>query len=227
MPRSLFDQELNRLQSKLVAMGDSIAGIIEDTTVALRYKDLNLARRIVASDIKVNSMAMHIEQTCINLIARQQPLAQDLRIIVASSKIATDLERIADQCADICGIILRQTGLPQTESLLHILQMFTEAYSMFRQALIAYANQDAVLARQVCQSDDAIDNAFARLMLELSESLASGELQGSLAVDLILVAKYVERVADHVTNIGEWSIFIVSGVYIDLNFHNPLLSKYN
>ncbi len=224
---SLFDQQLARLQSELSAMGDSITGIIENTIAALRHNDLNSARRIVASDREINSMALHIEQTCINLIARQQPLAQDLRTIVATSKIATDLERIADQCADICGIMLRTVGLPQTDSLLHILQMFTEAYSMFRQALVAHTNQDAILARQVCQNDDAIDNAFARIMLELSETLASGELQASQAVDLILVAKYVERIADHVTNVAEWSIFIASGVYADLNFHDPLKSKYN
>lgn len=227
MPRSLFDQELARLQSQLVAMGDSIIGIMKNTIATLRHNDLNAARHIVASDTDINSMALNIEQTCINLIARQQPLAQDLRTIVATSKIATDLERIADQCADICGIMLRPGGLPQTESLLHIIQMFSEAYSMFRQALVAYANQDVILARQVCQNDDVIDNAFAGIMLELSATLASGELQASQAVDLILVAKYVERIGDHVTNVTEWSIFIASGVYADLNFHDPLKSKYN
>ena len=225
--RSLYDQALANLQSDLENMGNKVALIIEDTITALRKNDLVLARRIADSDVVINRLALQLEQACIDLIVRQQPLAQDLRLIIATSKIATDLERIADQCADICGIMLRPGGLAQDDALTPITQMFTAALNMLRQAIIAYAGKDVALAKEICKQDDEIDDAFAQLLLEFSQSFYRGEIVADQVISYIFVVKYIERIADHVTNFAEWTIFIVSGIYADLNFHDPHKNKYN
>ncbi len=227
MSRSLFDQELASLKSDLEAIGNRVALTLEDTIAALSRTDLTLARRIADSDLDINQLALQLEQDCIDLIVRQQPLAQDLRLIIATSKITTDLERIADQCVDVCGILLRPQGLQESKALPEITQMFSAAANMLRQAIVAYRKQDAALAKEICRQDDAIDADFARLMLELSGSLSKRELAADQVINYILVVKYIERIADHVTNFAEWTIFIVTGMYADLNFHDPSIDKYN
>ena len=205
MPRNHFSHELDRLNGDLAEMGRRVDDILLGTIRSLKTMNIPLAGSIVPSDAEINTMEKAIEQTCIQLIALQQPLAHDLRAITAALKIITDLERIADQCADIC----------------EMLTMFEKARHMVSGALDAYIRQDTAAAEAVCREDDEVDALFSASVLELCAQI--GERPGAIPenVDFMFIAKYIERMADHATNIAEWTIFVNTGVHPDLNSLHP------
>nr|WP_122012760.1 phosphate signaling complex protein PhoU [Maliibacterium massiliense] len=217
MTRNVFDRELDHLHQELTHMGQRVNQMIEDTITAMNEQDADLARAVSVADDEVDAMEHRIEQACMRLIARQQPIARDLRTIGATLKIITDMERVADQCCDICEIILRLVGGPYVKPLVHLPLMFEKARTMFTQALDTFIRRDVDLARQVCKNDDEVDTYFTSIILELSGIMSNHPTQVPEAVDLMFITKYVERIGDHATNIAEWAIFMETGEHPDLN----------
>lgn len=211
MTRSFFDRELEELHLDMIGMGSLVEESIENTIIALKNQDISLAKHIFIHDDVIDEYEKKIERRCLNLIARQQPLAKDLRTISAALKIITDMERIADHSADIAEITIRMSNQKYIKPLIDIPKMAELAKQMVNRAIDAYIKQDVELAIAVCSSDDEVDNLFIKITLELMNIAKNDPNSVEQAVDLILVAKYLERMADHATNIGEWVVYNVTG----------------
>ena len=212
MPRTLFDEELARLHADLAEMGRRVDALMQDAIRCLKSMDRPLARRIVPRDAEINTMEKTIEHSCMTLLALQQPLARDLRVITATLKILTDMERVADQCADICEILSTVAGMAGQTASPRLLRMFGKARSMFAGALDAYLRRDAEAARTVCGMDDEVDALFSSSILDLCGQLEHHPSSVPSTVDFMFIAKYIERIGDHATNIAEWAIFVETGI---------------
>ena len=217
MPRKVFEQELARLNVDLAEMGRRVDASMQGTVQCLKAMDIRLAKTIFPRDREINTMEKSIEQSCMNLLALQQPLARDLRLITATLKIITDMERIADQCADICEILATVAGMAALRPTARLLQMFEKAREMFGSALDAYLREDIELAEKVCREDDEVDALFSAAVLELCGQISRSQSTVPENVDFLFIAKYIERMGDHATNIAEWAIFIRTGKHPDLN----------
>ena len=217
MPRKVFEQELARLNVDLAEMGRRVDASMQGTVQCLKAMDIRLAKTIFPRDREINTMEKSIEQSCMNLLALQQPLARDLRLITATLKIITDMERIADQCADICEILATVAGMAALRPTARLLQMFEKAREMFGSALDAYLREDIELAEKVCREDDEVDALFSAAVLELCGQISRSQSTVPENVDFLFIAKYIERMGDHATNIAEWVIFIRTGMLRDLN----------
>ncbi len=211
MTRSFFDRELEELHMDMVSMGSLVEESIENTIIALKKQDVELARKIFMNDDVIDELEKKIERRCLNLIARQQPLAKDLRTISAALKIITDMERIADHSADIAEITLRMANEKYIKPLIDIPRMAELAKNMVNKSIDAYIKQDIELAKFVCKSDDDVDDLFMKITLELINIIKNDPESVEQAIDFILIAKYLERMADHATNIGEWVVYNVTG----------------
>ena len=217
MPRKFFDQKLQNLNRDLTEVGTLVNSRIGDTIEALRGMDLKLAAEVVAGDSEIDRAQHSIEQECVQLLALQQPIATDLRVIASCLKIITDIERVADQCADICEIIT--TGELRDNSMLvsHVIQMLETARGMFGRAMDVFLSRNVEEARNVCKEDDAVDSMFSKIVLEVCGNITQAPQNVMREVDLMFVAKYIERMADHATNIAEWVIYMETGEHPDLN----------
>lgn len=209
--RHFFDRELEELHLELIKMGSMVEESIENTILALKKQDTELAKQIFENDDVIDDLERKIERICITLIARQQPLARDLRTISTALKIITDMERIADHSADIAEITIRLTNVKFIKPLVDIPKMAELAKNMVNKSIDAYVKQDIKLAKTVCDSDDEVDNLFSKITLELINMMKNDSNAIEQAIDFMLIAKYLERMADHATNIGEWVVFNVTG----------------
>lgn len=219
--RHSFDQGLEDLHLELIKMGSLVEESIENTIIALKKQDVELARKVFKNDDLVDDLEQKIEKHCLNLIARQQPLAKDLRTISTALKIITDMERIADHSADIAEITLRMAKEKYIKPLIDIPKMAELARQMVNKAIDAYVRQDVALAQEVCASDDAVDDLFFKIILELINLMKNDPQTIEQAINFMFIAKYLERMADHATNIGEWVVFNVTGEHEHLTrlFH--------
>lgn len=217
MPRKVFEQELARLNVDLAEMGRRVDASMQGTLQCLKTMDVRLAKTIFPRDREINTMEKSIEQSCMNLLALQQPLARDLRLITATLKIITDMERIADQCADICEILATVAGMAALHPSARLLRMLDKAREMFGSALDAYLREDIELAERVCREDDEVDALFSAAVLELCGQISRSQSRVPENVDFLFIAKYIERMGDHATNIAEWAIFVRTGMHPDLN----------
>ncbi|NLJ30584.1 MAG: phosphate signaling complex protein PhoU [Clostridiales bacterium] len=217
MPRKLFDRELAALIEQMTEMGEMVCQRIEETISALHNMDLEQAAEVAGSDNEIDQMEHKIEQICMNLIARQQPIASDLRVIAACLKILTDIEREADQCADICEILTIGELNSNSLAIAHVVQMMEAAREMFRKAMDVFLSRDVEAAREVCKSDDYVDGMFSKVILEVCGIITQAPQNVMREVDLLFISKYVERMGDHATNIAEWVIYMETGVHPDLN----------
>ena len=211
MTRSFFDRELEQLHLDMIGMGSLVEESIENTIIALKKQDVSLAKHILINDDVIDDYEKKIERRCLNLIARQQPLAKDLRTISAALKIITDMERIADHSSDIAEITIRMANQKYIKPLIDIPKMAELAKRMVNKSIDAYIKQDIDLAKTVCSSDDEVDDLFMKITLELMNIAKNDSNSVEQAIDLILIAKYLERMADHATNIGEWVVYNVTG----------------
>jgi len=209
--RQSYNHELEVLQQELSHMGAIVTDAIEKAIQSLAKQDADLARRVMDGDDVVDNMQIEIEDKCMILIARQQPLARDLRIIGTGLKITTDLERVGDHAFDIAQIALKISGQPLIKPLVDIPRMAAMAQKMLKNALEAYVNLDIALAEQVCESDDEVDNLNQQIFRELLTYMMEDPQKISQATQIIFVSSYLERVADHATNIAEWVIYLVTG----------------
>ena len=203
--RSQFDQQLAQLHRELIEMGALCEEVIALSSQALTEGDASLARRVAPLD-------RDIENLCLRLLLHQQPVAGDLRRISAALKMITDMERIGDQADDIAEIILsRGDRLLTADGTLRA--MARAAIRMVSESVDAYVRQDVALAERVIASDDEVDEDFERIKRRLIDGISSGAEDGESVLDLVMIAKYYERIADHATNIAEWVEFSVTGVH--------------
>ncbi len=208
--RNKFDEQLATLNEELTQMGCLCEQAIALASKALLDKDDKLAREVIAADREVDQKERDVESLCLKLLLRQQPVARDLRQISAALKMITDMERIGDQAADISEIalILKDRDIEKAD---HIAQMAAAAIRMVTDSVDAYVRQDLDLARSVIHYDDIVDDLFVRIREDLIAKIAADPTCGGEALDLLMVAKYLERIGDHATNIAEWVEFSILG----------------
>ena len=209
--RHNFDQDLESLRQDLVRMGEIVQAAIKDAVDALAKRDKDLARTVMAGDDVIDRMQVEIEDRCISLIARQQPVATDLRILGTGLKITTDLERIGDHAFDIAKIVLLIGDEPLIKPLVDIPRMAEIAQNMLKDSLQAYLKLDIELAEQVCRADDRVDELYHQVFRELLTYMLEDAKKINQATQLIFVARYLERIADHSTNVAEWVIYLATG----------------
>ena len=210
--RSKFDQQLAALNQELTEMGATCAQAIGLAAQALEQQDVALAAPVGQLEEQTNEQERTIEALCLKLLLQQQPVARDLRQISAALKMITDMERIGDQADDIAEIILsRGDRLLTADGTLRA--MARAAIRMVSESVDAYVRQDVALAERVIASDDEVDEDFERIKRRLIDGISSGAEDGESVLDLVMIAKYYERIADHATNIAEWVEFSVTGVH--------------
>ena len=209
--RQGFDQELESVRQELVHMGQIVQDSIKNAVDALARRDKALAQQVMDGDDLIDSMQVEIEDRCISLIARQQPVATDLRILGTGLKITTDLERIGDHAFDIAKIVLLIGDEPLIKPLVDIPRMAVMAQSMLEDSLQAYLKLDIQLAEKVCRDDDLVDQLYHQVFRELLTYMLEDPKKINQATQLIFVARYLERIADHSTNVAEWVIYLVTG----------------
>ncbi|MEG1547252.1 MAG: phosphate signaling complex protein PhoU [Clostridia bacterium] len=209
--RSKFDEQLRLLKIELTEMGALIEHAIQSTSDALIQQDVEAANRAIEFDQKVDQKERDIETLCLKLLLQQQPVARDLRQISAALKMITDMERIGDQAADIAGIVIYLAGTPYIKTLEHLPQMADAAILMVSSSIDAFVAQDVELARKVIAMDDIIDDLFDVIKMELIALIGKNENNGEQAIDLLMIAKYFERIGDHAQNIAEWVEYSITG----------------
>lgn len=207
--RAKFDEQLNQLNQEMVQMGVMIEENIQTSIEALVRHNVEMAKEIVEKDVAVDQKQKQIEGICFDLLIQQQPVAKDLRAITAAMKMVTDMERIGDHAADISEITVLLDNAEKTKSMETIIQMASEALFMLMQSIDAYVKKDIALAQKVIQHDDVVDNLFDQIKQEIIEQIQQNKdvKEGEYEIDTLMIAKYLERIGDHATNIAEWVIY--------------------
>ena len=208
--RSRFDEQLNTLNIEMIEMGALCEESIALASKALTTGDVSLAERVSVLSADIDQKERNIESRCMKLLLQQQPVARDLRQISAALKMITDMERIGDQAEDIAEIINYLEGRTAEETV-NIRDMAAETISMVTDSVDAYVKKDTELAKTVIGHDDKVDEYFDRIKGSLIKMIAENPENGEYALDLLMIAKYFERIGDHATNIAEWAIFSVTG----------------
>ena len=208
--RNLFDSQLNTLHRKLIEMGSACETAIDLAVKALLEGNADIAREAASHDREIDQMERDIEAICLKMLLQQQPVARDLRQISAAMKIITDMERIGDQAEDIGEIVPFLNGRTGVECE-DIRLMAETAQQMVRSSIDAYVNQDMALVKKVISMDDIVDDAFDRTKETLIHMISCNREDGQYCLDLLMIAKYLERIGDHATNIAEWVAFSITG----------------
>ena len=211
--RNRFDQQLELLNEQLIRMGELCEVAIGKATTALKEGSMEQAQKVIEADEEIDQTETDIERLCLKLLLQQQPVARDLRQISSALKMITDMERIGDQASDIAEIIITEEK-SEAQDIPKIIKMSEAAGKMVRDSVNAYVEKDLELSRKVIKDDDIVDELFEEVKTTLIDFIAEnkGE-QGGEAIDLIMVAKYLERIADHATNIAEWVEFSITGIH--------------
>lgn len=212
--------KIKEINKKVMQMGSLIEKQLYESINALKNHDCNEASIIVKNDDLVDELQKQIEEDCIKFIATEQPLASDLRYVFTATKIVTDLERIADYAVDICKINKRLYGKGQNPDIIEgniLWDMESKARKMVSLSIEAFINIDVEKAYEVCKMDDEIDALYKNIFKTILKKAKIEEEKLDISAQFLFVGKYLERVADHVTNICEWTIFAQSGEYVDLN----------
>ncbi len=205
-----FQEELERLKARLLEMGGLAEEQVRLAVQGLVQRDRALIARVLTSDHPINSLHIEIDSRCFTLIALHQPMAVDLRSIVAAVKINTDLERVGDLAINIAEAALRYANHPPVKRLIDIPHMATIAQAMLRDALDAFVKRDTALAQQVLSADDELDALKTQIFRELLTYMLQDPTTIEPALDLILISRHLERIGDHATNVAEDVIFMVS-----------------
>lgn len=198
-------------------MGQLVTESIQNATLSLARSDGDLARQVIAGDDEIDRLQIEIQMKALQLMALQQPMARDLRTIATGLKLVTDLERMADHSTDIAAVTVELGGEPLIKPLVDIPRMAALAESMTREALSAYVNMDESLARTMIERDHEMDSLYRAVFDELMEMMQRDSAVVRQATHLLHVAMYLERVGDHATNLGEWTIYMLTGELEDLN----------
>lgn len=206
-----YDEELAALQQGILSMGSMVAQMIAIAMKALIESDGALARHVIQSDHEVNLKELEIDKLAVNLLAMRQPVARDLRLILMATKVNTDLERIGDIAVNLSERVIELLGEPQLKPYVDLPRMAEMAQAMLGDALEAFVEGDVEKARLVMEQDDAIDALYAQIFRELLTHMLSDSAAVGRSIRLLFVAKYLERIADHVTNLAEMVTYFVDG----------------
>ena len=210
--RSRFDEQLALLNKDLIEMGAMCEEVIALAAKALLDGDPTLAAKVAPLDTEIDQMERDIESMCLKLLLQQQPVAKDLRLISAALKMITDMERIGDQAADIAEIVL-VGDITAESNAVHIGEMGRATIQMVTESIDAFVRRDLDLAQSVIAFDDVVDALFNRVKAELIQLINTDIKNGEYAIDLLMIAKYFERIGDHATNIAEWVEFSITGTH--------------
>ena len=209
--RNRFDRQLHLLDEQLTHMGELCETAIAKATQALKDGSIEQAKVIIAEDEEIDQIEKDIERLCLKLLLQQQPVAKDLRRISAALKMITDMERIGDHAADISEMTILMSKTKYIPNLEHINRMASETVQMLIRSIEAYVEKDMKKAVDVITSDDVVDDLFDKNKAELIEQIQREPQSAESAADMLMVAKYFERIGDHATNIAEWVIFSITG----------------
>lgn len=205
--RNKFDEQLNELNSEMIRMCELIEEAIGKAVSALVNYDVDSAKKIMENDVLIDRAQKKIENICFNLLIQQQPVARDLRNITAAMKMVTDMERIGDHAADISEMTIYMSNGAEKPDLTDIRKMAKETVVMLNWSVEAYVEKDIEKAKQVIKHDDIVDDLFDTVKKYIIKMILSENKDGEQATDLLMVAKYFERIGDHATNIAEWVMF--------------------
>ncbi|MDO5601924.1 MAG: phosphate signaling complex protein PhoU [Oscillospiraceae bacterium] len=215
-PRQEYLTQLSLLQEELLRMAAAASDAVKEALQALENRDKEACRAVCAGDRDIDAMERSIEHRCLTMLLRQQPVAKDLRQVSAALKMITDLERIGDAAADIAGIALRLADVPHLTAEIDPLKaLAAPARRMVEDAITAYVNGDLGLARATIALDDEVDDGFNALKHALAQRMPMADEDLDLMFDLLMIAKYLERVGDHAVNLCEWAEFCKTGVHKD------------
>ncbi|MCL2572673.1 MAG: phosphate signaling complex protein PhoU [Defluviitaleaceae bacterium] len=212
-----FDQQLDELNNKLKEMGALVEKSIILASEALIHQDVALAKNVIIFEADVEEKEKDIEALCLKLLMQQQPVAKDLRVISAALKMITDMERIGDQAADISEIVVMMNGAPYVQELIHIPQMAIATVKMVTDSIEAYVKKDLKLAKSIIAYDDVVDDLFDKVKFDLIELIRSDNPNSEQAIDLLMVAKFFERIGDHACNIASWVVYSITGKQAKIN----------
>ena len=216
-PREHYVQQLEGLHTELRALGQLVIVSITRSIDALRQQDVEAAKKVVADDRRIDQAQAALEEHVLTVMATQQPMAGDLRRLVAAIEIASELERIGDYAKGVAKITIRHAGQPLIKPLIHIPEMAELSINMLGTALDAYENEDVEAARGLAASDDRVDELSKGVQADLLDAIQQEPASAARAVDLLFVAHNLERIADRTTNIAERVIFMVRGDVVELN----------
>lgn len=211
--RTRFDMELDNLNSDMIAMGALCENAISEAMKSLFTADKTAAQRTIEEDREIDRKEKDIEALCLRLLLQQQPVARDLRVISSALKMITDMERIGDQAADIAELIRHMHLTPVSRQNKHLSKMADATKKMVTESIDAFVKKDAALATKVLADDDLVDSLFLKLRHDIIEMIAADPGCGEEAVDVLMIAKYLERIGDHATNIAEWVLFSITGTH--------------
>ena len=212
--RNRFDQQLEKLNVELVTMGALCEDALTYAIRALFDRESDMAERAEEAEKQIDQMEREIEAICMRLLLQQQPVARDLRVISSALKMIGDMERIGDQAADIAEIVkyLKEDEVP---NLGNLREMSDFAAGMVTASINSFVRQDLDLARKVILDDDVVDGYFEKVKEALIGLIAGGDRDGAFLLDILMIAKYIERVGDHATNIAEWVVYSITGQHPD------------
>lgn len=220
MTRKLFDEQLAQLKELLIKMGELNCEAIADAVGALEKQDVDLAGKTKAVERQVDEKEQQIERLCLKIILKQQPVASDLLFVTSAMKMITDMERIADQAVDISELVVKMSKLPYADAVKEIPDMADRVQEMVKNAAKSFVERDGELAKAVCRADDAVDDLFdlvkKRLTTIVHKDIDEDD-NGEQALDMLMIAKYLEKIGDHASNIAEWVLFMLTGEHKKLN----------
>jgi phosphate transport system protein len=206
-----LQREIENLKKQLLALGARIETSVRDATLSIEKRDADMAQKIIANDISIDETEVEIEEDCLKILALHQPVAIDLRFIVAVLKINNDLERIGDLAVNIAERAVFLAGQPRVKVSFDLVEMAHNAQSMLKQSLDALVNHDVKLAHNVCASDDIVDGMNRQMYLKVQEAILKNPEQISSLIHLLSASRHLERIADHTTNIAEDVIYMIDG----------------
>lgn len=217
MTRNQTDKRLKLLRAELGEMGSLVEKQIYDSIAALKNNDIPLADSVIKNDDKVDELNQRLEEKCLKFLATESPMATDLRKIYTTSKIVTDLERIADYAVDICKITKRVELDPLGEEAESLWKMVDIIRDMIKDSVEAFIKGDMEAAYEICKKDDEVDSIYRGIFTDMLKKMSKNENLVTKGAQILFASKYLERMGDHVTNICEWIIFSKKGDYVDLN----------
>lgn len=215
-PRALFEKQLSQLHKDVEEMGLAVEKNYDALFDALADKNEDDIVLIMRNDRIINDMQRGIEATCLSLITKQQPVARDLRLVTASLKVVTDIERIGDHCSDMAELLIRLEMKDLCNYSSHIKEMIEETKKLEHAAVDAFVNRDVSAAQKVINGDDVVDDLFNKVKEDLVEHLRKETANADECIDVLMIAKYLEKIGDHAVNIGEWEIFQETGTIADV-----------
>ena len=220
MTRRQFDEQLAELKELLTEMGKLNCRAIADAAVALEQQNTSLAGEIKNLESAVDEKEAEIERLCLKIILKQQPVASDLLFVTSAMKMVTDMERIADQAVDIGELVVKMSQLPYADIPTEIYDMAERVKDMVASAAESFVERNMELAKETCRADDAVDDLFDEVKKKLTHIVykeIDDDENGEQALDMLMIAKYLEKIGDHATNIAEWVLFMLTGEHKKLN----------